>query len=299
MSQALVVHNDVFTQIEWSLVENNYFHGAIIRVDGEIPINFKMDELMGLWLTPEKQLTSNRNFPFTNTSSWRELYRVVRPGGHVLALATNETVDITGIMLRLANFEVRDSLQINYGCRVQDDRFATDNIPVWIARKPLSERTVALNVLKWGTGGLNIDGSRIPSGRDHLAKCLSVVGCNSNRDATCYGEWKGVRTNSYHEGGRFPANALFDGIAADFLDQQSGWSESRKGKPRKGKHGEGWGMTHTGKEYNDRGGASRFFYVDSVVVERDDKGVVRPTNDLLAYLENLITPSQGQCLKVL
>jgi site-specific DNA-methyltransferase (adenine-specific) len=32
----------------------------------------------------------------------------------------------------------------------------------WLVRKPLSERTVAENVLKWGTGALNIDASRIP-----------------------------------------------------------------------------------------------------------------------------------------
>ena len=35
------------------------------------------------------------------------------------------------------------------------------NEPICLARKPLSEKTVAANVLKWGTGGLNIDVSRI------------------------------------------------------------------------------------------------------------------------------------------
>ncbi len=35
--------------------------------------------------------------------------------------------------------------------------------PICLARKPLSEKTVAENVLKWGTGGINIDASRIPS----------------------------------------------------------------------------------------------------------------------------------------
>lgn len=34
--------------------------------------------------------------------------------------------------------------------------------PVVLARKPLSEPTVAANVLKWGTGALNIDACRIP-----------------------------------------------------------------------------------------------------------------------------------------
>jgi len=37
-------------------------------------------------------------------------------------------------------------------------------IVIHLCRKPLSESTVAANVLKHGTGGLNIDGCRIHSG---------------------------------------------------------------------------------------------------------------------------------------
>jgi len=33
--------------------------------------------------------------------------------------------------------------------------------PIVVARKPLSEKTVAKNVVKWGTGALNIDGTRV------------------------------------------------------------------------------------------------------------------------------------------
>ena len=43
------------------------------------------------------------------------------------------------------------------------------------------------------------------------------------------------------------------------LDAQSGSSQSRKGQPRKGATGQGWGMSHTGSEYDDQGGASRYF----------------------------------------
>ena len=35
------------------------------------------------------------------------------------------------------------------------------NEPICVARKPLSEKTIAENVLKHGTGGINIDGCRI------------------------------------------------------------------------------------------------------------------------------------------
>jgi hypothetical protein len=36
--------------------------------------------------------------------------------------------------------------------------------PICLARKPLSEKSIAANVLKWGTGALNIDGCRIEHG---------------------------------------------------------------------------------------------------------------------------------------
>ena len=39
----------------------------------------------------------------------------------------------------------------------------TEHYSIVMARKPLSEKTVALNVMKWGTGGINIDGCRVGS----------------------------------------------------------------------------------------------------------------------------------------
>ena len=46
---------------------------------------------------------------------WRECLRVLKPGGHLLAFAGSRTLDLMGISLRLAGFEVRDSLQWLYG----------------------------------------------------------------------------------------------------------------------------------------------------------------------------------------
>lgn len=83
--------------------------------------------------------------------------------------------------------------------------------PVCFARKPLSEKTIAENVLRWATGAVNIDGTRIESGADHAAKCASVAGHKSNRNGATYGEWAGERTDSYSEAGRWPANVMTDG----------------------------------------------------------------------------------------
>lgn len=76
--------------------------------------------------------------------------------------------------------------------------------PIVVARKPLSEKNVALNVLKWGTGGINIDESRI--GTDELTGRNNKIGSN------IYGGGKGfppvqVEGNTI---GRFPANIIFE-----------------------------------------------------------------------------------------
>jgi DNA modification methylase len=41
---------------------------------------------------------------------WREVLRVLKPGGHACVFAGTRTVDLMGIALRLAGFEIRDSL---------------------------------------------------------------------------------------------------------------------------------------------------------------------------------------------
>lgn len=46
---------------------------------------------------------------------WREAYRVLKPGGHVLAFAGSRTLDLMSLAIRLAGFELRDTLQWLYG----------------------------------------------------------------------------------------------------------------------------------------------------------------------------------------
>lgn len=89
-----------------------------------------------------------------------------------------------------------------------------------LARKPLSEKTVADNVLKHGTGGINIDGCRIEgepveSGRGGR----KPIGLGWGHD--------GQSTSSLNTQGRFPANLILDKEAAKALDEQSGIEASR------------------------------------------------------------------------
>ena len=131
--------------------------------------------------------------------------------------------------------------------------------PIVMARKPLSEKSIAENVLKHGTGGINIDGSRI--GTDDKITINRHSGYNSNSLVeSTKGKWKGEQ--EYNEQGRFPANIIFDEEAGQLLDEQSG---NRKGfngggGPTRFANAKGGEKLDTYNYYKDKGGASRFFY---------------------------------------
>ena len=149
--------------------------------------------------------------------------------------------------------------------------------PIVMARKPISEKTVANNVLEWGTGGINIDDSRIGTdertydlkGGENLNK-LSREGKGDSDDAKGMGAYglgaKQISIGTKTVEGRFPANVIFDEEAGKVLDEQSGYGRSFKSKSDyegiqgtqnifKGTYGK-----NTGQLYDDSGGASRFFY---------------------------------------
>lgn len=47
---------------------------------------------------------------------WDECLRVLKPGGHLVAFAAPRTADLMGLSIRLAGFEIRDSLHWIFGC---------------------------------------------------------------------------------------------------------------------------------------------------------------------------------------
>jgi site-specific DNA-methyltransferase (adenine-specific) len=112
----------------------------------------------------------------------------------------------------------------------------------WIlVRKPLSEKTVAANVLKWGTGGINIDGSRIESGSDYHDLKITQGG------ADCGVPLAPPRTEPRPfkpAQGRFPANLVLscpcdlagdaheEGCAVGELDRQSAFPPGNAGASR-------------------------------------------------------------------
>jgi site-specific DNA-methyltransferase (adenine-specific) len=136
--------------------------------------------------------------------------------------------------------------------------------PIVVARKPLVG-TVAANVLLWGVGGLNIDGSRIGTGtgETRTVEYPDIRGGNYGQDGEAYADRATVK-REVKDQGRWPANIILDEHTAGLLDEQSGVTKSRSALMGNGTRSEGWNLNTADpsvRGHNDSGGASRFFYV--------------------------------------
>ena len=143
--------------------------------------------------------------------------------------------------------------------------------PITVARKPLEEKTVAKNVLKYGTGGINIDASRIPTNPDVDDARLGGNGSWKTDKASANVGNAPTKGNdiSSSEQGRFPANLIHDGSeeVTELFPQLKGKSSGRGALSSGGKiYGNGKGITGAESKgeaigFGDEGSAARFFYV--------------------------------------
>ena len=154
------------------------------------------------------------------------------------------------------------------------------NEPIVLARKPLSEKSIAENVMRWRTGGLNIDGCRIGTD-DKLQKLVHQEGCNRVLfDMTRRENGKKIEFIDAGQG-RFPANVILECSCDEVIKGESHFKMRNKlngddiCKDAVGyKIGEGVpnydyndkGDTHTNPDCpcyimdEQSSGASRFFY---------------------------------------
>jgi site-specific DNA-methyltransferase (adenine-specific) len=127
--------------------------------------------------------------------------------------------------------------------------------PCVLARKPL-EGTVANNVLKHGTGGLNIDGSRVGSPLTYSSGKPSMTKANG---------WNDNNMTSLPERtvtGRFPANLIHDGsdeVVGLFPNTKSGGGKLRPNDWKTDVYGMSGGASDYEMEASS-GFAARFFY---------------------------------------
>ena len=168
--------------------------------------------------------------------------------------------------------------------------------PAVLARKPLSEKTVALNVLKWGTGGINIDDCRFAYGDPCWIGPQEGYGRNSAGPGGMVRAYAGLsgsstfsirerESNYAHQKGRWPANLYQCPKASrsereegcDDLDPISG-AEATQRKPE------------TAGLNNPRAGAGR-----TANEVRNIHPTVKPVG-LMRFLCRLVTPDNGLVL---
>lgn len=161
----------------------------------------------------------------------------------------------------------------------------------WLVRKPCSEKTIAANVLKWGTGALNIDASRIEAGKE-LAELNRP---NKRPGAGASGFMTSQSREFTPAQGRFPSHLVLSHsphctddqcdieCAIAMLDAQSGYLHGAGNKNVR-KAGVGQKSDSITKAFgaengpptviHDRGGhASRFFYCAKVSSSERNAGL--------------------------
>ena len=167
-----------------------------------------------------------------------------------------------------------------------------------LCRKPLSEKTIAANVLKWGTGGINIDACRVGTtgSRTNSNGKRSMYGGNSLLESKTHND-----TTTIHNTGRFPANLIHDGsqeVLELFPETKTNKGTARKKGDSKSMFGNVLLDGHVCSQ-GDQGSAARFFYCAKASKKDRDEGNNHPTvkpTALMQYLCRLITPAGGVVL---
>ena len=298
---------------------------------------------------------------------WREVLRVLKPGGHCLAFGGTRTYHRLACAVEDAGFEIRDQIGWAYGSGfpksldvskaldkaagavrevvgqrvtnvgMQGGNFSAGSRaglvavtgaavtgaavtwqgwgtalkPAWepivVARKPLCG-TVVENVLKHGTGGINVDGCRIdgePWTREGMRDDMrggNFAGGTGRKILL------GDGVAQSNPAGRWPANLVHDGSAevlACFPDDcGGGFPQTRNAPKTAGIYEEGWQKDcPPGERDMGTGSAARFFYCAKAarsdrnegLGERNTHPTVKPVS-LMQWLVRLVCPPGGTVL---
>lgn len=278
-----------------------------------------------------------------------EAFRVLKPGGHLIAFAACRTVHRLMVNVEDAGFEIRDLISwlqwqgfpksldvskaidsaagvereiigerksqggrsgvstsvgkhlVEMGKDISITAPTTPEAKHWsgwgtalkpsqepavLARKPL-EGTVADNVLKWGTGGLNIDACRIPYGDISWPGPVGDTMRTQRGDhsSTSYSITSDCITGGHPEG-RWPAN-IYHCPKPSRSEREKGCEElpTKTGAQAVNRKAGSKGMD------NPRAGAGR-----TAEEVKNIHPTVKPTN-LMRWLVRLVTPKDGVILE--
>lgn len=284
---------------------------------------------------------------------WEECFRVLKPGGHLLAFAGTRTQHRMAVNIEDAGFEIRDMIawvygsgfpkshnisksidkmagaerevvgQVDVGPDITGDNYGRSSPgqrkvadittpatpeaqqwdgwgtalkpalePITVARKPVAEKSIAENVLKYGTGAINIDESRVGTG---AKKWENPRGGIWKTDT----EAKAKLVDNPQ--GRFPANLIHDGsdeVLELFPSENARFFYCAKASKKDRDEGLDHMEEQQFVQWQTGNGASG--KPSSMSEGRDTKRknthpTVKPT-DLMKYLIRMVTPKGGVVL---
>lgn len=218
--------------------------------------------------------------------TWAAVLRVLKPGGYIVAFASTRGFGRMSVAMEDAGFITHPMLAWIFGSGFpKATRIAADGYdgfryggqalkpalePIYMGQKPFSEKTGTANILKWGTGAINVDGCRVaydmsdtnPATNPLHRKLAGYANGNAaDTGSSSFSLKDGSGERNPNELGRWPANVITDGsdeVLAAFPDRDGASSNSRSGVV--GIAAEGLGARPVTPGRNDSGSAARFFY---------------------------------------
>ena len=261
---------------------------------------------------------------------WREVLRVLKPGGHALVFAGSRTQDLMGMSLRLAGFEMRDVIQWLYGSGFPKSH----DVSKALDKMAGAEREVIRTETRFNepSGIVAVEGERVLIERKITAP--------STPQAKQWDGW-GTALKPAYEPALLVRKPLSGTVAQNTLDHGCGGlnidgcridTDEQLGRASGGWQKEGYIGGESGKfntigiakeggrwpsniildeqaseQLEQQAGASRFFYTAKPSTSERHAGIraegeranVHPTVkpiDLMRYLIRLITPPYGTVL---
>lgn len=222
---------------------------------------------------------------------WREVLRVLKPGGHLLSFGGSRTYHRMAVAIEDAGFEIRDQIMWIYGSGFPKSSnqegdwegwgtaLKPAHEPIVVARKPLIG-TVPANLIAYGVGALNIDGCRVPSDDSTRRNNTAEIGYHGGNLAASY------QTGS--DEGRWPANVIHDGsdeVLGAFPQARGQIADASSSEKRKTQNVYGaMQRGNDGAMVRDQGGnAARFFYCAKTSKADRDDGLTTPEQPVVTF----------------